>query len=78
MQRVSVREAVPLVDETSGKIEEIPGFEHHLQDRHPNFRLIKVCWKTKQFALKKNAGCNWAANYVLRLIRKVGLDKIAE
>lgn len=53
VQRVSVREAVALVDETSGEVEEIPGFQHHLQDRRPNFCLIKVCWKTKRFALRK-------------------------
>lgn len=45
MQGVSVWEAGALMDESSGKVEEVSSFEHYFQDWFPNVCLRKVGWR---------------------------------
>ena len=45
VEGVNIWQAVALVDESSGEIEEVSGFQHHLQDRLPDLGLIEVCWR---------------------------------
>lgn len=52
MQGVHIREAVALVDEPSGKVEQISCLQHDFQNGLPNLSLVKVCWKYKNTTIK--------------------------
>lgn len=43
MQGVSVRQTVALVDESSGKVEEVSSLQHHFKDGAPDVGVFKVC-----------------------------------